>query len=99
MEVLNYREQAASGSIVAIFDLVIPALGMTFRNWKLLRGKNGRCFPASPSYSYQDEAGEKKWGALIEINEKRRSDFHRAVMEALKPYLKETDFWESSVPG
>lgn len=95
MEVLNYREQSPSGNVVAIFDLTIPALGMTFRNWKLLRGKNGKLFPASPSFSYEQE-GAKKWGSLIEINEKRRGDFHKAVMEALKPYLKETDFWESS---
>lgn len=92
MEILNYREKSASGNIVAIFDLTIPALGMTFRNWKVLRTKNGGMFPVSPSYSYEGENGEKKWGSLIEVNEKRKADFNKAVMDAIQPFLRGNDF-------
>ena len=92
MEILNYREQPPSGSVVAIFDLTVPALGMIFRNWKLLRSKNGHLFPASPSFSYEDEQGQKKWSPLIEVNEKRKADFNKAVLEALQPFLRGNDF-------
>lgn len=91
MEILNYREQSPTGNVVAIFDLTIPALGMTFRNWKLLRSKNGHLFPVSPSFSYEDEQGQKKWASLIEVSEKRKSDFNKAVLEALQPYLRGND--------
>jgi hypothetical protein len=93
MEILNYREQAAAGNVVAIFDLTIPALGMIFHNWKLIRAKGGRSFIAGPSYSYEGENGEKKWAQLIEINEKRRADFNKAIMEALKPFLKDASLF------
>lgn len=90
MEVINYFEQSPTGNVVAIFDFTVPALGMVFRNWKLLRGKNGKLFTASPSFS-KEINGEKKWNALFEVGENRRKEFNKALMEALNPFLRPSD--------
>jgi len=89
MQIENYDEQHKGGSIVAVFDLTIPALGFTCRRWKLIRNKKGGLFVTSPSFSVDDGSGEKTWQKYVEVSESRSREFQKAVLEALKPFLKE----------
>lgn len=89
MEILNYEEQLKGSNTIAIFDLVIPALGLTCRKWKLMRSKAGGLFVTSPSYSTEDGQGTKTWHKYVEVNEKRSREFQRAVLDSLKPFIKE----------
>lgn len=89
MEIQNYDEQPATGPVVAIFDFTIPALGFTCRRWKLMRSKKGGLFITSPSFSKEGSNGEKVWSKYVEVSENRSRDFQRAVLDALKPYVKD----------
>lgn len=89
MQIENYEEQRKGGSVVAVFDLTIPALGFTCRRWKLMRNKKGGLFVTSPSFSTEDASGQKIWHKYVEVAENRSREFQKAVLEALKPFLKE----------
>lgn len=91
MEIQNYDEQPPTGPVVAIFDFTIPALGFTCRRWKLMRSKKGGLFIVSPSFSKEGSNGEKVWHKYVEVSEKRSKDFQRAVLDALKPFVKASD--------
>jgi hypothetical protein len=89
MEILNYREQAASGKIVAIFDVDLgEKWGTKYPNMRLKRGKNGGFFFSRPSYiKSEDGFGNKTWGHYPEFTDERWKDFSNHVMQLLKPFL------------
>jgi hypothetical protein len=91
MEIENYREQPAGGSVVAIFDIAWPAqFGLTFRNWKLIRSKKGNLFITGPSYSEVQHNGDKKWLPFIDFNKEKKESFEKKVLEALGPFLEQS---------
>ena len=87
MEIQNYREQPIGGKIVALFDIYMPNVDITLRNWKLIRGKSDKPFPVSPSFC-EDVDGQKKWTSLVEVGARRRDEFYASLKAALEPFIK-----------
>lgn len=89
MEVINYREQPRGSSIVAIFDVVLPKMGVTFANFKLIRSKKGAFFPVGPSYSEDAGLGKRNYHPYIRFTEERGVEFNKTLMGLLEPMIKE----------
>jgi len=87
MEILNYDEQPAGGSIAALFDIYIPAMDITLHRWKAIRDKKNGGFFFGPPSGYKEEQGKKSYPPYVTIGEKRRSDFMKALHDLLRPLL------------
>jgi hypothetical protein len=61
---------------------------MTFKKWRLRQSKKGNYWVQGPSYSVENEKGEKDWLPYIEFSPEKKKDFERKVIEALKPFLR-----------
>lgn len=96
MEVINFREQPKGGSIAAIFDVVLPKMGITFANFKLIRTKTGNLFPVGPSYSEDDGSGKKNYFPYIRFTKEKGNEFNEILMKELEPLIKEIKISQTS---
>ena len=87
MEILNYQDEIG-GNTLGIFDVYIPAIGLTLHRFKVIARKKGGWFVSIPSYCV-DKSGEKKFFQYMTFSKERESDFMKAVTELLKPYVTE----------
>jgi hypothetical protein len=86
MEILNYQDQPQGSYAIATFDIYFgPAWGMTLKNWKLCRSKNGHLFVQGPSYKKGEFEGKPQFAQLIEFNQEKGKEFTTKVLELLKP--------------
>lgn len=83
MKIQNYQTCLTSQSIAATFDLYFPASGCTYRNFKLIRTKNGSHFAAPPSFAQQQPDGSKKYIPYIEFDGEKNAAFFRKILDTL----------------
>jgi hypothetical protein len=89
MEILNYDEQPAGGTCLAIFTVYIPAFRLNIHRVKLMASKKGHHYISLPAYSIEQPDGTKKWLPLFEFSAEKHKEFIAKVEEALKPFRKE----------
>jgi len=90
MEIENFRRQNPGQTIIAYFDVVIPSLSLTLRNWKVLRTKSNSWIAVPPSYKKaEDDFGKPIYGPYFEFGPKRRDEFMKRLREELKDYVKD----------
>lgn len=83
MNIENYREQSPVGPVLAIFDVYVPTMGLTFKNLKLVKSKKGTTFINYPSYSEEDEMGQKKWFPYVSFSPERKKEFETKLRKEL----------------
>ena len=90
MNVENYREQSPNEKFIALFDLYLPKIALTFRNLKLCKNKYGKHFIGYPSFLvHEDESGKKIFGKYAEFSKERQKAFEDEIFNALAPFVKE----------
>ena len=88
MKIENYTEQQHP-KVIATFDLVLDQMYLTLRNWKVLKGKNNGWFAVPPSFKSSENAGTQPvFEDLVVIHDKRREEFRKALIEALKHWVR-----------
>lgn len=89
MKVENFREELGIGSVFATFDLYVPALKMTIHNMKIIKTKNGKKFPAMPTYCMTDSNGQKNFLPVISFSPEKKTEFMNSLYDLLKPYVND----------
>lgn len=87
MEILNYRDVIDKPSVIAEFDVYIPALHLTLYNLKLIRTKKGHTFPAAPCYG-KDLGGKKQFYPYWSFSDEKKKQFDEELMRLLKPFTE-----------
>jgi hypothetical protein len=88
MRIENYREQPAASREVARFDIYLENMGMTFKEWRIIRKKAGGWFISAPSFCIERE-GQKTWHEYISFSEARKKEFFDKLMDLVKGMIKE----------
>lgn len=88
MEIKNYRECAANGKDIAIFDIWLPSFGATLRNYRIVRKKTGGWFVSAPSFCEANADGTKTWIPYLDFSEVRKKDFYDKLMHMLKDVVR-----------
>lgn len=88
MEIKNWREQSTIGPVLAIFDVYFPKTTEVKRNIKYMLSKKGSNYFSFPSFSEEDDQGNKKWYPYYSYSEERQKDFINALYEAISPFVK-----------
>lgn len=84
MEITYFlASQDPASKTIAEFGLKIPELDMTLSRVKLIKGKNGGLFIASPSFK-QGEEYKPYWA----FGEAKKMAFFGAAMQALKDFYQ-----------
>lgn len=84
MEILNYSDGLPGTNLIATFDIYFgPQWGMTFKRWRLLRGKHGP-FISGPSYSEDSETGKKIYHPYIEFSKEKKAEFDAKVLSLIR---------------
>lgn len=94
MEIHNWEDGPQGGNIFGVFTVYIPALGLSLHKVKAVKTKKGGVFIAFPSFSKEDNLGQKTWYPYFSFSEARSKDFQIACLEAIEPFLtpKQTSF-------
>jgi hypothetical protein len=87
MEIHHWEDAPAGGSIIGTFTVYLPALGLSIHRVKAMRSKKGYTFIAFPSYSKEDEYGQKKWFPYISLSEQRSKDFNKECLRLIQPFM------------
>lgn len=86
MEIQNYHSGAQGDKVLATFDIYFPKPWcMTWKKWKVLRGKNGS-FIVGPSYGEEDGNGGKRFFQYIQLSSEKKTEFEKQLRELLKPF-------------
>jgi hypothetical protein len=87
VKIENFRESLPGTSIVATFDLYVPALQMTIHQCKVIRSKKGKLFPSLPSYGVSQPDGSKKFCSLITFSLEKQKEFDKSLSEVIAPFI------------
>lgn len=90
MEIVNYSQQAAGTSTVAIFSVYLPALQLTIHKFRLIRVKSGKLIIGYPSYRTDQTTpmGKAVYSSYLEFSKEKGLEFETKVMQALEPFLR-----------
>ena len=89
MEIKNFQHFSNSNSVLATFDIYLPALKMTIHNVKIVKSKSGKQFYSIPSYPYTTESGEKKYQPVVSFSKEKQTDFYHALKKELQAFSVE----------
>jgi hypothetical protein len=83
MEIKNFRKLPEDNPNFALFDVYIPALELTLRNFRLRRGKKGGWYINSANFKDGNE-----WVPYIAFSSEKFKDFSQKCHELLKEHMK-----------
>lgn len=88
MKIENYREQPQSVYFLALFDVYLEKIGLTFKNLKLCVSKKGIHFLGYPSYAEDQEDGSKKWFPYYSFSSEKKKDFEEKIFQELQSLVR-----------
>lgn len=91
MKIENYREEPSSNLYtVALFDLYLPNIGLTFQNLKLNKAKKGHHYISFPSFMHSEdpETGRKIFKPYYFFSDEKQKEFERKIMDELSYLVK-----------
>lgn len=88
IKIENYREQNGEKNIVAIFDVYLPKSTEIKRNIKLIRSQKGHHFLSYPSFSIEQDDGQKIWQKFYEFSQEKQKEFDALILQELGSLVK-----------
>ena len=86
MKILNYRRQPQGSFNLALFDVYIPALDVTWHNFRLVQSKKGHKFVQSAAFGVDGPDGKKIWKPIISFGEHRGKEFNQQCLKLLQEF-------------
>ena len=84
----NYREQPAGTNVVAYFDVYFPKSTEIKRNIKLIKSKQGTHFLSYPSFSIENDNGEKVWNKFYEFSPEKQKELDNLILDEISSLVK-----------
>ena len=72
---------------VGEFNIYFPSMKMTLRRFKLRPSAKGGYYITAPSFMTEDAMGNKTFTPYISVENEKKFDFEKKVMELLQPEI------------
>lgn len=84
IEIQNFKGGPNGSKIYAYFDVFLPKIQLTLRNFRILKKKDGSGFITAPSFKKDFETGKDAWLPFFSFNQERQKQFMDELYELLK---------------
>lgn len=90
MQIINFKRNAHGSTVVATFEVYIPALQATLRQLKLIQSKKGSNFVSLPSFKQDNEEGKPIYRPYLDFSKDRLEAFLKEIYHLLKEHTGES---------
>lgn len=84
MKIVNYTKNPEGSKIFATFDLYFETSDCHYRNFKVIRSKNGNFFACAPSFKQIQTDGSEKYVPYIEFSTQKSAEFYKKILDLLR---------------
>lgn len=84
----NYKDVVGDKNVVGIFDVYFEKSTEVKRNLKLVKSQKGHHFISYPSFSVENEFGEKTWHKFYEFSAEKQKEFDDLLLQEVSPFVK-----------
>lgn len=90
IEIQNWRDQptADGKNVLALFDVYLPKISLTLREFKIIKSKKGGFFVKGPSFRIQTREDATAWLPYFAFNGEREKQFYEEIYQLIKDNVK-----------